>query len=241
MAEFEFNSTIVRYALPLAEKNGFEVILTQPLDGKDTRLDYRIEIAIKNKVNALVSIHADYNNDRSVRGFWNFYWFECEKSKKLANIWIKYAKNMLNTICRGSIESKPYTWTNFYMVRNPIANIHHNFPAILCECGFMSNTYDLSLLLSDNYRKLVAEVIVRSLCEFFGKEYKEDDTSLIWKKELGLETLDNLYKSGIINTPEIHKKDIENNWFIFVIADSLNKKIDKINDKLDKISKILNG
>ena len=49
LPEFEFNSAVAGYAKALAESKGFRVLLTQPLDGNDTPLTNRTNLAINNK------------------------------------------------------------------------------------------------------------------------------------------------------------------------------------------------
>lgn len=174
LPEFEFNSAVAGYAKALAESKGFRVLLTQPLDGNDTPLTNRTNLAINNKVDLLLSLHADANNDKNVRGFWCFYWHASKESKKLATIWLKHAKRILPNPSRGIRESKPGDWTNFHIVRVPATNSLHKFPAIAIEHGFMTNADDLALLKSDNFRKSCAEVAVKTICEYFNIDYNKE-------------------------------------------------------------------
>jgi len=198
ISEHEFNASVVKYCVELAKFNEFEVVLTQPLYDIGIPLIERTNIAIRNKVDALVSIHADWNTDENVRGYWNFYWHNNKNSKILANIWIKYAKQMLSTINKGSMTSEPGKWTDFHMVRVPATNYLHRFPAILCECGFMSNKQDLELLLTDSYRRLCAEVTVIALCEFFGKEYRKPMFKDVPKNHYSREAIERVVRNEIM-------------------------------------------
>ena len=52
-------------------------------------------------------------------------------------------------------------------------------PAILVECGFMTNRVEAELLKKDSYRKLCAEAICEGICYAFGYNYKNSDTEKV--------------------------------------------------------------
>lgn len=165
--EHTFNAAVVGYTKELLECNGIEVILTQPLNQKEVGLKARTDLANKLGVTILVSFHADANGDPKNKGHWVFHWFNSAKSKQLAQIWDKYANQIMDNPCRGIQESKPNHWTDFHMVRET------NMPAILIEHAFMTNAEDLNRLLSEDFRRKCAEVAARTICEYCGVAYKE--------------------------------------------------------------------
>jgi N-acetylmuramoyl-L-alanine amidase len=165
--EHTFNSAVVGYTKELLERNGIGVVLTQPLNHNDVPLKARTDLANSLGVDILVSFHADANANLDAKGHWAFYWYNSDKSKKLAQTWDKYANQILGNPCRGLQESKPNNWTDFHMVRET------KMPAILIEHAFMTNKEDLQRLLSDDFRRKCAEVATRAICEYFGVIYKE--------------------------------------------------------------------
>lgn len=183
LKEFNFNQAVVKYATELAKINNINVILTQPFDGKEVPLSERTRIANSSNAKLLISIHADYSANKNINGHWAFYWHNKLESKKLAEIWNKYAKDILPNPNRGICPSEPNFWTNFHMVREI-----KTMPSILVEHGFMSNIEDLKLLKTEEFRKLCAEVIIRTVCEYLDIPFKEDksmhkDIDGHWAKE----------------------------------------------------------
>lgn len=202
LKEFNFNQAVVKYALELAKINGLDVILTQPFDGRDTPLLERTRIANSSNAKLLISVHADANANKNVRGHWAFYWHTRSDSKKLAEIWNKYAKDILPNPNRGIRESMPNSWTNFHIVREP------SMPSILIEHGFLTNTEDLKLLKTEEFRKLCAEVIIRTVCEYLNILFKEDKGMLvnIFGKEVELEKVIFQDNQNYVSIREIFEK-----------------------------------
>lgn len=167
--EHTFNAAVVKIAKVLAEFNGIEVVLTQPPNGIDKSLSERVSIARSNKVDLFISFHADANANTDARGHWAFYWHTDQKSKKLAQIWDKHANQIMGNQCRGVLESKLDTWTDFHMCREPIK---YGIPSILVEHDFMTNRQSLDLLLSEEFQMKCAETAIRASCEYLGIAYK---------------------------------------------------------------------
>lgn len=167
MAEFEFNNAVVKMGIPLAEHNGFEIILSQPIDGKEVSLNARTSLINSSGASLVMSFHADAHNDPKASGNQRFYWKGSANGLKFANILEKYAKLLLPMNTRPNLAcSADVSWPNFAILRNTKP------PAVLQEHGFMTNKDDLALLKSDNYRRLCGEVAVRSMCEYFGRSFK---------------------------------------------------------------------
>lgn len=208
LEEFEFNSVVVAEAKKLLEQRGFEVVLTQPLDGDSVALQQRTALADQEGVKALVSIHADANASSQVRGHWCFYWHDHAASKHLAEIWLKHADKLLPNPSRGLVACRHGFWANFHIVRVPAIRL--GIPAILCEYAFMTNPDDLKLLQSKRFRNLCAEVTARTLCEYFGVSYKSDSPQLNeWQWEAGTKALEELHRLGIVSNPEYWKKHLD--------------------------------
>lgn len=171
--EHTFNAAVVKYAKELAELNGFQVIITQPLMAEaEVALADRTAMLKSQGAQACISFHADYNDNLATRGHWNFYWQGDANAKKLATIWDRYATQILPHPSRGIVESVKGTWSDFHMTRVPS---QYGIPAILCEHAFYSNADDRKLLTDDGFIRKCAEVAIRSLCEYFGIVFKTKD------------------------------------------------------------------
>lgn len=168
--EHWFNATVVKYAKELAEQVGIDVVLTQPLFSEnEVSLGSRVNIARNENVDLLISFHADANGNRNAKGHWVFYWYTDGDSRKLAQLWDNYADQILPNPDRNIVESKQGSWTNFAMCREPVK---YGIPSILIEHAFMTNAYDLKLLLDDNFRRKCAEVAIRAACEYLGVNFE---------------------------------------------------------------------
>ncbi|NDI35733.1 N-acetylmuramoyl-L-alanine amidase [Chengkuizengella sediminis] len=160
--EHEFNVTVVKYAQELLEINGFEVLLTQPFDDEVSLID-RTNLANKEKVDLLISIHANAGVPVA-NGACAFYWHNSNEGKRLAKIWAnKMEGSPIGIHGTGVHESKPNSWSDFHMIRET------NMTAVLCEHGFFTNHLDLKYILSDEFRRACALILVESICEFFEK------------------------------------------------------------------------
>lgn len=188
--EHTFNAFVAKFAKELAEHIGIEVILTQPLFSEtEISLAERVNKARLQKVDLLMSFHADYSGNSNATGHWSFYWHTHAESKRLAQIWDKHADKIMGNHCRNIQESKPDTWTNFHMTREPVK---YGIPAILIEHDFFSNRESLDLLLSEGFQKKCAETAVRATCEFLGIPFKPLSTSPEENKMENDKTLKNI-------------------------------------------------
>ncbi|QOR33926.1 N-acetylmuramoyl-L-alanine amidase [Clostridium sp. 'deep sea'] len=199
MAEFEFNSAVAGYAKKNLQEAGFQVILTQPLQGNSNSLQQRLKISKNNKADFLISIHADYNSDPKPRGYWIFYWHENETAKQFCEHWLNQAQKNFTHPSRGMRAGNLNEWCNFFMNRE---THKAGIPAVLIEHGFMSNKADLKLLKSDKFRKQAAQVLTDSIIKMFGRPKPE------WRTEIGKHAINELTKAGYLNNPEQWKKDL---------------------------------
>ena len=110
----------------------------------------RMEIAENADPDIFVSVHLNFYSSSSRRGAQVFYKIGDEQSKKLA----LSVQSSLNGLC-----GKEYSpLSGDYYVLNESSKT-----AILCECGFLSNEEDERLLLTDDYRKQLAEKIYEGI------------------------------------------------------------------------------
>lgn len=101
----------------------------------------------------LISVHANANTEdwNSANGIETFHY--SDRGKKLAEVFQR------NLIAKCHRRDRGVKQANFYIIKNSTS------PAVLLECGFMTNMEEALMLLSDTYRGLCADAIVDSVLE----------------------------------------------------------------------------
>ena len=171
--EHDFNCAIALKTKELAEKQGFEVLFTQQPHTNDIWVGDRARWVnaenAKKPILCLISFHANASGNQAASGWSLFHWHNSEKGKRLAQLWQKYAKQILQLrqCGQGIWECRRGTWTNFVIVRDPV------IPCLLIEHFFYTNPEELKKCNTSEMIEKFAEVTVRTLCEYAGKEYKE--------------------------------------------------------------------
>lgn len=169
MREFQFNSAVATYLVAeLIKCTGVECIFTHDPSGiKDVSLKERTDLANNKKVDVLISIHANASGDgwSSAEGIETFVYVNPSAlSLKLANAVQKAL------IAATGLRDRGVKQGNLHMVRES------DMPAILVECGFMTNQREAGLLKSDAYRRTCAEAIAKGVVEVYG--LKKGETKL---------------------------------------------------------------
>lgn len=95
----------------------------------------------------------------------------------------------------GITPCKPNTWTDFAMCSDT------DMTSILLEHAFYSNAYELELLKENEFRKQCAEVIARTVCEYYSLAYTDDNVSFTdikdhWAEESIKKTANNGLMKG---------------------------------------------
>ena len=75
-------------------------------------------------------------------------------------------------------------------------------PAVLIECGFISNTDEKNLLVTDNYQKKIATAIADGVTKYFGLEVTKMVNSVD-------EALKILKDKGVVNSPDYWLKAVD--------------------------------
>lgn len=149
MKEFEFNEAVAQFVKK--ELTAFGVIVMNSHDReRDVPLKERTTLANKMGVDALISIHANafgttWNNASGIETF--TYTKPSDQSIILATL----IQNSLCSITGRS--SRGVKKADFAVVRDT------RMPAVLVECGFMTNKYEAILLQSTEYRMRCAKAI----------------------------------------------------------------------------------
>lgn len=117
----------------------------------------RVNIANSNDKNILISIHQNKFPDESLKGIQIFYSGNNEHSIKLANfIKEELEKNLNKTKFRENKKSGKEVY-----LLNKV-----RIPAVIIECGFISNKEELNNLITEDYQNKLAQCIFSGLKNF---------------------------------------------------------------------------
>ena len=169
--EKDINLKISKILKELLEVSGFQTIMTRAEDvsiydqGSDSLrkkkcsdLINRLKIANENENAIFVSIHQNKFPQSKYWGAQVFYGGKNENSKELA-------ENLQNNIVEML---QPNNKRNIKPVKDNVYLIYNaKTPAVLCECGFMSNKDEMALLKDENYQKKIAFSIYAGILKFY--------------------------------------------------------------------------
>jgi N-acetylmuramoyl-L-alanine amidase len=170
--EHHFNSAVGLIVKERLEELGFDIVFGQEPFKNDVYLTKRTNFYNNVDCDLVVSIHANAGV-KAANGACAFYWHTGKNSKRFAEAWVSNFKETVDgvdTHGNGLHESKPGSWTNLHMCREP------KMASVLLEHGFMTNDNDFEYIFgkhSDRYRLQCAEAIVKTVCEYFGVKYQE--------------------------------------------------------------------
>lgn len=171
--EKDLNLSICRFLQGYLEQSGAEVILTRSDDEgiydadcktirqkKRSDLKNREMLISESKANLFVSIHMNKFSDEQYSGPQVFYSPNHPESKALADAVQKEMNTQLHPASGRSIKQ---AGKEIYLLSKA------KIPAILIECGFLSNKKEEELLLSEAYQKQVAWSIFCSLVQYLAE------------------------------------------------------------------------
>ncbi|RXJ01657.1 N-acetylmuramoyl-L-alanine amidase [Anaerobacillus alkaliphilus] len=167
LREYEFNSAVADLAREkLLHYSNVEVMFTHE-DGRDVPLSERTDKANDWGAYAFISIHAnafgsgEWNDVNGIETF--TYTNASEESVELARL---VHDELISTTGRNDRGLKT---ADFHVLRHTV------MPAILVECGFMTNREEAELLKTNSYREQCATAIVTGLANMYNLEAEEDD------------------------------------------------------------------
>jgi len=136
----------------ILRKQGYKVIMTR---NRDVFIPLPDRAAIGNRYrNAIfVSIHYNYNRSGSGQGVETFHHFA--GSYSLASYIQAYLVQRTRMTNRGVKDA------NFHVIRNTTRN-----PAVLVECGFVSNSNERARMMTGEFRARIAEGIAQGIIAF---------------------------------------------------------------------------
>ena len=155
----------------MLKSSGFDVIFTRTEDimlytennkgsHKMQDLKKRVDIANSNENALFISIHMNKFSQEKYSGLQVFYSTNDKTSETVAGLIQSHTKTLLQP--ENTRETKA-AGSNIFLLDNI------KIPAVLVECGFLSNSAECEKLKDINYRKELASVIYSSVIEFYDK------------------------------------------------------------------------
>jgi N-acetylmuramoyl-L-alanine amidase len=133
------------------ERRGFNVVMTR---SRDVFIPLATRVAIANKYRGAIFVSVHYNSARrsSAQGFETYFY-----SKTSAPLAYRIQRNILRT---ASTENRGIKQRGFYVLRNT------KIPAVLVECGFLTNRTEAKRCMKPTYRQALAEQIAAAVTEY---------------------------------------------------------------------------
>lgn len=161
----------------MLRQNGYEVIMTRTDDTatdstdsdkiatrKKSDLKNRLDLMTKYPDAVFVSVHLNKFTTSAANGSQVFYSGRDEKSKLLGE---KIQGSIVRLLQPDNTRVNKKATSSTYLLYNA------TIPAVLVECGFLSNTAELERLKNPEYQKEMAFGIFCGIMEFFNnKEFK---------------------------------------------------------------------
>lgn len=168
--ESVLNLKIALYTCKMLEKKGYTVIMTRKGNDclseegksysqkKKNDMKKRLEIINNSKSDIFISIHINKFSDSRYNGPQVIYSDNYVQSEALAGF-IQKRLHLLDTdfTKRDTIKSD----RDIYLLKNAAV------PAVLVECGFLSNFKEEQLLITDSYQKELADAITKGIEDYY--------------------------------------------------------------------------
>jgi N-acetylmuramoyl-L-alanine amidase len=141
-------------------QEGYNVVMTREHDEYVT-LKKRVHMANEIKAQLFVSLHMNSSKNKDASGIEVYYYPEknhkwrLERSKSIAQ------RTLYHMISASSAKSRGIKPGNFCVVRET------KMPAILIECGFITNDQESKRLKNDEYLRSLSSCIARSINHYF--------------------------------------------------------------------------
>ncbi len=168
--ESEINLQITKKLKKYLEKKGIEVVLTRKdenglyaeYDTNKKKSDMNKRCGIVNQIepDILVSIHQNSYSSEGVKGAQVFFFKNSNDGEKLAKI----IQNHLITEVDNDNGRQHKENGNYYILKNV------QCPAVIVECGFLSNYSEAELLVTDEYQEKLAVAIGNGMIEYLERK-----------------------------------------------------------------------
>ena len=162
--EKELNLAVTEKLADYLEMGGAEVILTRTSDdalgsGKKADMAERKRIANESDGDILVSIHQNAFPSAKAKGAQVFYHKKSENGELLAECVQENLRNRVD----GSNNRQAKENTSYYILKTT------EIPAVIVECGFLSNGEEEKLLNDEIYQEKLAWAIYCGILDYFEK------------------------------------------------------------------------
>lgn len=175
--EKEINLKIAKELEKLLKKEGIKIIMTRTDDGglyqessKNKKVEdmrRRCEIITEAKPVFTVSIHQNSYPEESVKGAQVFYYGQSKEGKDLAETLQKMLVQQLDPQNHRQAKANE---SYFLLKKTPS-------PTVIVECGFLSNSQEADLLVTEEYQKKVAEAVKSGILEYLNLESADKETT----------------------------------------------------------------
>ena len=175
--EKDINLNITLTLEKMLKQSGFEVVMTRTDDSstesnsndkiakkKKSDLNNRLELMKKYDDAVFVSIHLNKFTTSAARGSQIFYSSKVDSSKNLAD---SIQNSIVRKIQPENTRVNKKSTSSTYILHNATV------PAVIVECGFLSNKAELELLKNEEYQNKMAFCIYCGILDFYNnKEIK---------------------------------------------------------------------
>ncbi len=170
--EKDLNLLVASYVSEYLANKGIKVLMTREedkmlsiegshLSKKTQDLKARTNLANSHPNGILVSIHMNKFSDTSVHGLQVWHSSNGRLSEILAE---KIQTNVASTIQKNNKRQIKKDNNSIYVLRNS------KIPAVLVECGFLSNPDEVSLLKDKNYQQQLSKSIADGILLYLGEK-----------------------------------------------------------------------
>lgn len=160
-SEAGLNLIVAKRVQTLLEAQGLSVVMTRTEDAalaatKEKDLARRKEIISEESVDLMVSVHMNKFSDPNVSGAMAFYQSGSAEGQKLA-------QTVIDAVCDATGRKRRLANPGDYFVLRECA-----CPAVLVECGFLSNAAEEQKLLDETYLASIADAIAAGVLAYLG-------------------------------------------------------------------------
>ena len=168
--EKDFNLDIALKLQHILELYGFNIIMTRTEDKmtcddnlktqrqrKISDIRNRLEIINEHNNAIFVSIHQNKFSDNDQEGTQVFYSPVNLNSKKLADC---IQNTVVTNLQKHNKRKTKKSGTEIFLL------YHSPIPSVMVECGFLSNSNDLSLLKTDDYKNKIATLVADGIINY---------------------------------------------------------------------------
>jgi len=157
--EKDINLQIALKLKPLLEEKGIEIVMTRESDEvpKDNKEDLqgRVKLINDTKPSIVVCIHQNSFTDASVKGAQVFYYAGSDISENAAQI-LQEEFRSVDTDNTRQIKAND----NYFLLKRT------EVPAVIVECGFLSNYEEAQKLVTEEYQKEIATAICNGIIKW---------------------------------------------------------------------------